>query len=575
MLKKIIFISIMLVHLSCLDEKQQSENILSNYIGKKVDLIRNYNMESAVALWNATVSGNEPDYRKLINVELNFNKSNQDPSNIFAPDRFFSITQNIFTNEEDFHLLKTLKYSGLITDTILNRQLNVLYHTFMGTQIEVEKYKELVMNEIKLWQALSVLKITIDGRKYGSQQIDSIRKRTNDSALLRQIAEAMQREGKVLAPEIIKMVNDRNELARRFGYPDYYQMVLESKDQTPTEVKNLLDEIEVKTRDQFFEAKRVVDKLLAKRFRISTGELNPWHYNDERTSYLPEKFKLQMDSLFAGIDPVEKVALFFEGIGLPVQDVIENSYLEARPGKPKDSGMINVDFKNDIRLIGNIQDNYEGMGQMLHLGGHASQYKSIADEIPYLLKTPNYLLTEGIARYFESLATNLKWLKNEVSLGEKKQKQLVLVCRHLQQVDQLFRCRKLLVMAQFEKEIYQSPEQNLDSLWSDLNFRYLGISFPDEKQACFWAANKFATSLMCTNQNLVLADVFAAQLQHYIETEILKDTTDVYDGNKAVGKYLSENIYQYGNLLPWQELIEQATGEPLKTSYFIQNLLDY
>jgi peptidyl-dipeptidase A len=561
-------------HLGCLDEKQQAEKILSNYISKKVDLIRNYSMESSTALWNATVSGSENDYRKFINIELEFNKSNQNSSKLFEPDRFISITQNVFTNEQDFQMLKTLKFSGLITDTLLNRQLNVLYQAFMGSQIEAEKYKELMMNEIKLWQAFSVLKITIDGKKYGSRQVDSIRRYTIDASLLKVISDSLQHEGKALAPDIIKMVKDRNDFANHFGYSDFYRMTLESKDQTPEEVADMLHKIEVKTHDQYFEAKRVVDNLLAKRFKIKPGELQHWFYNDEQTSYLPEKFKLQMDSLFADIDPIKKTAQFFSGIGMPIQDVIDNSDLKASPKKPNINAMINVDFKNDIRLIGNIQPTYDGMGQMLHLGGHASQYKSISDNVPYLLKTPNYMLSEGVARYFESLASDINWLKSEVSIDDKKQKQLILVCQHLHQVDRLFRCRRLLVMADFEREIYRDPVQNLDSLWADLNARYLGFQFPERKNECYWAANRFATSLSCTNQNLVLADVFAAQLQHYIETTVIKKANGVYAGNKDVGAYLYENIYRYGNLLPWQEIIEKATGEQLNTAYFVDYLID-
>ncbi len=536
--RKFLLILVLFVHFGCFTEKQQAEKILSNYISKKVDLIRNYSMESSMALWNATVSGSETDYQKLINIELEFNKSNQNSSRLFEPDRIMLINKNVFTNEQDFQLLKTLKFSGLITDTLLNRQLNVLYQAFMGSQIEAEKYKKLMMNEIKLWQTFSVFKITIDGKKYGSPQIDSIRKFTTEPALLKIISDSLQHEGKLLAPEIIKMVKDRNEFANHFGYSDFYRMTLESKDQTPEEVSDMLKDIEVRTRHQYFEAKRVVDKLLARRFKIKTDELKPWFYNDEQTSYLPEKFKSQMDSLFADIDPIEKTAQFFSGIGMPIRDVIANSDLKPSPKKPNVNAMINVDFKNDIRLIGNIRSTYYGMGQMLHLGGHASQYKSISDDVPYLLKTPNYLLSEGVARYFESLASDINWLKSEVPIDEKKQKQLILVCQHLHQVDRLFRCRKLLVMADFESEIYRDPIQNLDSLWADLNARYLGIQFPEGKNECCWAANRFATSLSCTNQNLVLADVFAAQLQHYIESTVLKKANGVYAGNKDVGAYL-------------------------------------
>lgn len=574
MRKFLFYIVLLFVSVGCLNEKQQAEKILSHYISQKEALIRNYSMESSVALWNATVSGNENDYQKLVDIELAFNKSNQNASNLFAPDRFTSITQNVFTNEQDFQLLKKLKYSGLITDTLLSRQLNVLYQAFMGPQIETERYQKLMNAEVKLWQAFSVIKLTINGEKYGTGQIDSIRKNTTDASVLKNIFYQYGEQGRLLAPDIIKMVKERNEFAVNFGYANFYELSLEAKDQTPQNIRALLDDIEIKTRTHFFEAKSVIDKLLAKRFKIRESELQPWFYHEERHSYLPEKFTTRMDSLFINTNTIKNTEAFFSGIGLPIQDVVENSDLEYRRSKSSVTAMINVDFKNDIRLISSIQNTHEGMIRMMHLGGHASHYKSISDKVPYLLKTPNYALGEGVAKYFENLASNYNFLKNAVVIDTSANKQLVLVCQHLHQVDRLFRCRKLLVIADFEYEIYRNPNQNLDDLWQKLNLKYLGVNYPIQEKASFWAANKYSTSLSCTTHNLVLADVFAAQLQHTIENRVLKKTNGVYTNNAAVGRYLVENLYQYGNLLPWEQLIEKATGEPINTSYFVNQLID-
>jgi peptidyl-dipeptidase A len=573
MVKSILYIGFIFVLAGCMSEKQQAEKILRHYISQKEDLIRNYTIESATALWNATVSGKESDYQKLVEVEMAFNQSNQNTSGLFAPDKFYSISQNVFTNEKDFQMLKKLKHSGLITDTLLSRQLNVLYQAFMGPQIEIKRYQKLLSSEIKLWNAFSSIKIPIHGKKYGINQIDSIRKYSNDTAQLKMIFDGYQAKGKELAPDIIQMVKDRNEFAANFGYDNFYQLSLEAKDQTPEQIKLLLDDIEFKTRSQFFEAKSVIDKLLAKQFLISKSELQPWLYHDENNSYLPSKFRLKMDSLFRKTDPIKTTEAFLYGIGLPVEDVIANSDLEYRPAKSSINAMINIDFKNDIRLISSIQNTYEGMTRMMHLGGHASHYKTISDDVPYLLKTPNYVLGEGVARYFESLASDYNWLKDIVVVDTTAQKQLVLVCRHLQQVDRLFRCRRLLVMAEFEREIYSNPAQNLDELWQKLNLKYLGINYSFQKSASFWAVNKFATSLSCTTHNLVLADVFAAQLQHTIEKRVLVKTGGSYRNNQEIGEFLTEKLYRYGNKMSWEKLIENVTGEPLNTSYFVDYLV--
>lgn len=573
MYRAIILYGFMVILGGCLNQEKQSELILRHYIDRKVELIRNYSMQAEVALWDATVSGNESDYQKLIDLELSFNKENQDITGQFNPDHFYSITQNVFANQQDFELLRNLKYSGLIKDTLLSRQLNVLYQAFMGPQIELEKYENVMKSQMKLQQMYSSAKAVIDGKTYSISQLDSLRKNSTDIVLFKKVYESIQENGRILAPDIINLVKQRNETAKMFGYPDFYHLAFEARDQSPKTIKKLLDDTELKTRERYFEAKKVIDKMLAKKFSISTDELQSWHYNDDRTSYLPKKFTKELDSLLKDTFPIERASRFFEGIGLPVQDVFDNSYFEATPATANITGMINVDFKNDIRLVAGITNTHEGLYRIMHLGGHASHYKSIRDDIPYLLKTPNLIVAEGIARYFEYMTYDYAWLKNEISPDRKTLKNVMLVSRHLLEVDRLFRCRKYLAMAEFEREIYRDPDQNLDSLWCDINLKYLGQKMSSEKGVCVWAVNKYSTSLSCTIHNFVLADIFAAQLQHTIKKNVTDKTNGTIQNNKAIGWYLNNNLYSYGNLLPWEELVVKATGEPLNPEYFAKQLM--
>ena len=124
---KNLLLLILILSVSCLNEKQQSDMILRHYIDKNVDLIRNFTMESTVALWNVNLSGNESDYKKLIDLEMDFNNSNKNSTNRFAPDKFTPFTQNVFSNEQDFQLLRKLKNSGLITDSVLSNDTTSYY----------------------------------------------------------------------------------------------------------------------------------------------------------------------------------------------------------------------------------------------------------------------------------------------------------------------------------------------------------------------------------------------------------------------------------------------------------------
>lgn len=129
-----------------------------------------------------------------------------------------------------------------------------------------------------------------------------------------------------------------------------------------------------------------------------------------------------------------------------------------------------------------------------------------------------------------------------------------------------------MVKSIFEREIYRNPDQDLGALWYRINQEYLGIIPPNDKNSTDWATNSYFTSFSCSVHNFVLADLFAGQLQHYIEKEILSDNNSSYQNNREVGKFLVSRIYKYGDLITWEQLIEKATGEPLNPKYFADYL---
>ena len=228
-----------------------------------------------------------------------------------------------------------------------------------------------------------------------------------------------------------------------------------------------------------------------------------------RESSRKQVFTLTLDSLLKSADPVRRAAGFFDGIGLNIQSVINKSEL----GNGTMTSMVNIDFRNDLRLIGRITDTFGGLTEIMHLGGHAAHYTHISEDIPYLLQSPNLIVAEGVARYFENLVFEPKWLGEVVALDEKTEKEVGLIMQHFWEVDRLFRIRMQMVMADFECEIYSNPDQDLDHLWSELNIKYLGIKYPDVKGACFWAVDKYFTTLPCYIQNHILADIVAARAE--------------------------------------------------------------
>jgi len=53
---------------------------------------------------------------------------------------------------------------------------------------------------------------------------------------------------------------------------------------------------------------------------------------------------------------------------------------------------------------------------------------------------------------------------------------------------------------------------------------------------------------------------------------VLGGAAGIY-GNPAVGAYLKESVYAKGDVMPWNKLVESATGEPLTARYFAEQFV--
>jgi hypothetical protein len=100
--------------------KQEFETFLEHYEETMIPL----NRETALAWFNATISGSEEDYAKVAEYELKLAK--------------------ILADTESFALLRKYRDSGAITDPLFQRQLDVLYHDFLEKQINEEALEEII-----------------------------------------------------------------------------------------------------------------------------------------------------------------------------------------------------------------------------------------------------------------------------------------------------------------------------------------------------------------------------------------------------------------------------------------------
>jgi peptidyl-dipeptidase A len=131
------------------------------------------------------------------------------------------------------------------------------------------------------------------------------------------------------------------------------------------------------------------------------------------------------------------------------------------------------------------------------------------------------------------------------------------------------------VMSHFERALYQNPDQDLNTLWWDLEESLQMVPRPEGRNAPDWAAKIHLGTAPVYYHNYLLGELVASQLRHTIDTHVLQGNGNVgrrFVTDPAVGRYLIEKVFRPGALQHWQDALALATGERLSPRYFVEQV---
>jgi peptidyl-dipeptidase A len=396
------------------------------------------------------------------------------------------------------------------------------------------------------------------------------------SAKRRETWEASKAVGPVVLEDLITLVKLRNESARKINFDNYYTMSLTLAEQNEDDLVKLFAELDELTRAPFLAMKKELDESLAASYKVKVDDLRPWHYHDPYFQELPQVGEINLDKYYKGKDPVEIAKAFYASINLPADDIITRSDLYEREGKNPHAFCTDIDRAGDIRILANMKDNGYWMETILHELGHGVYDKSIDPKLPFLLRTyPHLCVTEASAEYFGRLSQDPAWMKVALGLGDKDLAKITPIVAKSLRMKQLIFARWCQVMFNFERQLYKNPDQDLNKLWWDIVEQYQFVKRPEGRNAPDWATKIHIVTNPVYYHNYMLGELIASQLQHHIMTAIVQDSTgtaSIY-GRPAVGSYLKESVYAKGDIVPWNKLVELATGEPLSARYFAEQFV--
>ena len=533
------------------------EKQLQEFIDSHVETIKPLEKETALAWWDAAVTGDPKAYEKSSELTLKIRK--------------------IYSDSEDFTYLKGLRGSEQIDDSLLARQVTVLYHAYLANQIEPDLLKEIVELSTRIEQNFSTFRATVDGAKVTDNAIKAILKDETDSARRKKAWLASKQVAPVVAGDLLRLVKLRNQAARKLGFNNFHTLRLATGEQDVAELDRIFAELYELTNGPFARLKADLDGKLAAMCGVPADELMPWHYHDPFFQETPMVYELDLDVYYEGKDLRELAAAFYAGIDLPVESILAQSDLYEREGKNPHAFCTHIDRCGDVRILCNLKSNETWMETILHELGHGVYDKYLDFDSPYVLREPAHAFTtEAVAMFFGRLSRNPAWMQQMLGLTEAQRREIEKVSGTYAQLKQLIFARWAMVMYNFEKRLYADPNQDLNKLWWDMVEKYQLVQRPPGRDEPDWAAKIHFTAAPCYYHNYMLGELLASQLHHTLVHDVLKLASEQhvsYVGREKAGRFLRAHVFEAGDKYHWNEMIERATGEPLTARYFVDQFV--
>ena len=554
----LVIISIVLIS-SCSNKKEQMKKELVNFLRQHDSVLIPISKEANLASWEAAITGKQEDFKKAEDLQMKL--------------------VGLYSNKESLKKLTDIKISGMITDTLLKRQLDVLYLQFLMAKADTSKLNAIVRLQTQIEQKYGNFRAEVKGKKLSDNEVGDILKNSKNSSEQKEAWIAQKKIGNLVAEDIKNLVKKRNEVAKDLGFHNYHEMSLTLSDQDPKVISSLFDELDSLTTVAFAQVKREIDEYFVKYYGLkSKEELMPWNYQDRFFQQAPKIYDVDLDKYYKDKNLEVLVSTYYDGIGLPIDAMIKKSDLYEKPGKNQHAFCTDIDSKGDVRVLCNIKPNSYWMNTILHEFGHAVYDKNIDTTLPFILREPAHTFTtEAIAMLFGRFSSNPQWIKDMMGLSDEETKKIADNSFKTLRLDQLVFSRWSQVMYRFEKGMYENPEQDLNKLWWDLVEKYQMMKRPEGRNEPDWATKIHIATYPCYYHNYLLGELLASQIYYYVVANVIKsgDTRfQSFAGKKDVGNYLKQKIFMPGSRFYWNEMIEKATGEKLTPKYYVRQFVE-
>lgn len=438
---------------------------------------------------------------------------------------------------------------GKATEPKLQRRLKCLSRAFVEAEVSKNPPVYELRNSIN--DRLVSYRPTVKGYSLTRSEILEILRTNPDREYRRTIYEqALSPLAAELAPRVQELIFRRNAEAKRLGYANYSELVLENSQISWQDLQRIFAELERQT--ESFYQKFIEDSCR----EYGWKRVEAWDVTwiaDQR-AHLPEQ-PFQRD----GAIPAANQLLQMMGLQP------ETLPLKIIPKEIPFGGLcFSIKIPTDVRVLCSPKDGYPYYRTMFHEFGHAL-HAVFNEQSDYLVKREPGSFNEGIAEIMAFFTHSPAWIAEMTALPATE------ISRYKREnvARRVVRWRSLMAQARFEIEAYQNPDQNLEKLHAELEAYYLRTPLNLTPR---WAASSFPTTHPIYRQNYIIGEMIAAQTHATLQNRL----GDFFAGDAVIRRgwfeFVRQNYIAPGASLDWPTKIELATGAPLSVSALITEL---
>ncbi len=479
-----------------------------------------------------------------------------------------------------------LTHSAELTPLSVRELKQVLLNAAEGPMTNPFLVERRIQSETRQSSLLNSFQFKLNGKPITANEIDNLLSSSSDLKERKAVWEASKEIGKTLKENLMILRDLRNGVAGEMNYPDYFTLQVAPYGMTTDEMLKMNEQFMKDLRPLYLQLHTWVKYKLAEKYKQPVPDKIPAHWLNNRwaQNWTGLVEAADLDPYFKGksAEWVAKTAEdFYLGLGmqgLPGSFWVKSDLYPV----PKDSARkknthawaYHIDLNLDIRSLMSIEPNAEWFFTAHHELGHGHYFLAYSrPEVPPLLRLgANPGFHEGIGELISLASSQVPYLQAKGILPNdfKADKTAFLLD------DALARSIPFIffasgTMTHWEADIYAHQLEPND--WNDRWWKYVsefqGVE-PPEKRSEEWA--DYATKTHVNDApayyyNYAFATVLKFQLHDYIARKILHQPPQScnYDGNKEVGKWLSDNILKKGGTEDWHKVLKDATGEDIST----------